>query len=64
MLHIGGGYVQLKVAVCEDEKITSEYLCEQISEIKLEYIIETYLSGEELLLSDTIYDIIFLELYS
>ena len=46
---LGGGYVQLKVAVCEDEKITSEYLCEQISEIKPEYIIETYLSGEELL---------------
>ena len=43
---LGGGYVQLKVAVCEDEKITSEYLCEQISEIKPEYIIETYLSGE------------------
>lgn len=59
---LGGGYVQLKVAVCEDEKITSEYLCEQISEIKPEYIIETYLSGEELLLSDTIYDIIFLDI--
>ena len=33
MLHVGGDYVQLKVAVCEDEKNTSEYLCEQISEI-------------------------------
>lgn len=54
--------MQLKVAICEDDKMISEDTQRRILEIRSDYVIDTYSTGEELLLTDKGYDIVFLDI--
>jgi len=54
--------MKLNVAICEDEKILSNIIKSMIREDKPEYEITMFCNGEELLLSDKEYDIVFLDI--
>lgn len=54
--------MQLRVAICEDDKIIGEDTQRRILEIKSDYVIDIYSTGEELLLTDKGYDIVFLDI--
>lgn len=54
--------MQLKVAICEDDAILCENAKQRILEIRPDYMIDTYFTGEELLLANQGYDIVFLDI--
>ena len=54
--------MQLKVAVCEDDPIICEDIRKKILEIRPDYVIDTYSTGEGLLLERKKYDIVFLDI--
>ncbi len=54
--------MQLKVAICEDDTILCKDAKQRILEIRPDYLIDTYFTGEELLLTNTRYDIMFLDI--
>lgn len=54
--------MQLKVAICEDDTILCEDAKQRISKIRPDYLIDTYFTGDELLLTDARYDIVFLDI--
>lgn len=54
--------MQLKVAICEDDTILCEHAKQRILEIRPDYLIDTYFTGDELLLTDARYDIVFLDI--
>ncbi len=54
--------MQLKVAICEDDTIFCEDVKKRISKIRPDYLIDTYFTGDELLLTDTKYDMVFLDI--
>lgn len=54
--------MQLKVAICDDDAILCEDAKQRILEMRPDYVIHTYSTGEELLLADRGYDIVFLDI--
>lgn len=54
--------MQLKVAICEDDTILCEDAKQRILKIRPDYLIDTYFTGDELLLTDARYDIVFLDI--
>ncbi len=54
--------MQLKVAICEDDRILCEDTRDRILEIRPDYIVDTYFTGEDLLPADKGYDIVFLDI--
>lgn len=54
--------MQLKVAICEDDAIICEDTQRRILELRPDYAIDTYHTGEEILLTDKVYDIVFLDI--
>lgn len=62
LLENGGGSVQLKVAICDDDAIICEDTQKRILELKPDYIIDIYHIGEEILMTDKVYDIVFLDI--
>lgn len=54
--------MQLKVAICEDDDILCKDAEQRILDIRPDYTIDTYSTGENLLLSDKEYDIVFLDI--
>ncbi len=52
----------LKVAVCDDEKIICDSMIKLVKELRTDYKIDAYLSGEKLLESSVKYDIILLDI--
>lgn len=65
MVHLycyGGDRLQLKVAICEDDTIICEDAQRQIFDVRPDYVIDTYPTGEELLFNNKEYDIVFLDI--
>lgn len=54
--------MQLKVAICEDDTIICEDTQRTILELRSDYEIDIYHTGEEMLLTDIVYDIVFLDI--
>lgn len=54
--------MRLKVAICEDDEILCEGTKQRILEIRPDYVIDMYPTGEELLLTEKGYDIVFLDI--
>lgn len=54
--------MNLKVAVCDDEEMICDEVCKKIRELRPEYEINSFCSGDELLDSKQIYDIVFLDI--
>lgn len=58
----GGVFLQLKVAVCDDETIICEDTQRKIKEIKTDYTVDIYNNGFEILSAGKRYDMIFLDI--
>lgn len=54
--------MNLKVAICDDEKVMADRIREQLIQYKPEYTVDLYLSGEDLLKSKEEYDLFFLDI--
>lgn len=54
--------MNLKVAICDDEKVIADRIREQLIQYKPEYTVDLYLSGEDLLKSKEEYDLFFLDI--
>lgn len=54
--------MNLKIAVCDDEKLIADGIREQLIQYKPEYTVDLYQSGEELLESTEEYDLVFLDI--
>lgn len=52
----------MDIAVVDDEKVIREYLCELIERQKPESCVESYATGEELLVAGKMFDIVFLDI--
>ena len=56
------GEVMIRIAIVDDEKVIREQIKKLIEKKQTESVIDTYCSGEEFLLADRGYDIVFLDI--
>lgn len=54
--------MQIRIGICEDEEVICEDVKRKIQELRENYIIDTYSTGEKLLLAELNYDIVFLDI--
>ena len=54
--------LQLKIAVCDDEKIICEDIQKKLINIKSDYLIDSFNTSNDILLNALKYDIIFLDI--
>lgn len=54
--------MQIRIGICEDEEVICEDVKRKIQELRENYIIDTYSTGENLLLTELNYDIVFLDI--
>ncbi len=62
MLSSKGDIVVIRIAICDDEEIICKGTKKSILELRPEYEVDIYNSGEQLVLSDMEYDIVFLDI--
>ena len=52
----------MKIAICDDEQVMMEHICELVKQYRPDYMVELYGCGEALLEDAQLYDLIFLDI--
>ena len=52
----------MKIAICDDEQVMMEHICELVKQYRPDYMVKLYGCGEALLEDAQLYDLIFLDI--